>query len=602
MKARKVTYCFVNTIEGWKYIKQKYIKDKIIIYSSSPEILFNNSIKEKKIPIDEINNNILKPLSNDLGILSSLIFSKFKKLGFSYNFSIQYIIFVLKFTNMLRFATTLNNNFFKNRVVIIKNNFDDSILNSLTNMPIERLLKNNKKLVVKKINIANKKFKQIFESPNFIPRLFMNGIKNFEFLLWRVFWNYFPYSINKEVVLLGLDGQYLRETAAYLSRYGYRFKVLPKHKIEKKKKNINKKLLRKIDYINEEIKRMFKKYLNKEVYSITYKVFQKDLFSFLSKYETNVNYWKEYFRKNFKKSNEIKCFLSTHLTDGAFIGLGEYLIDKKIPIINFQHGHSREIRHQPEFDKWGTIFEPIADKTFVYNQRSKEISDNLNIFARGEYICTGVPSVYKKSKILFNNPEYKILFLSGTSFLGIKKTQIPTVFWSDKKRFTLELNLINKVFKKIPHKTLYKIYPLPGNLSESVIKKEISNSNNISFVKRNFDAHYFFYSKRIIVTYGTSSQLGWSIFSNLPVVFINTPDRPLKEYFKKRIKKSLFLFDYQDKNLYKKLNSFLSKSIDEIYNKWKEKKDERELLIKDLSLNNQNDAGKSAAKYILKMC
>ena len=114
MKARKVTYCFVNTIEGWKYIKQKYIKDKIIIYSSSPEILFNNSIKEKKIPIDEINNNILKPLSNDLGILSSLIFSKFKKLGFSYNFSIQYIIFVLKFTNMLRFATTLNNYFFKN--------------------------------------------------------------------------------------------------------------------------------------------------------------------------------------------------------------------------------------------------------------------------------------------------------------------------------------------------------------------------------------------------------------------------------------------------------------------------------------------------------
>ena len=45
--------------------------------------------------------------------------------------------------------------------------------------------------------------------------------------------------------------------------------------------------------------------------------------------------------------------------------------------------------------------------------------------------------------------------------------------WSDKKRFVLELNLINKVFKKIPHNLLYKIYPLPGNLTESVIRKEI---------------------------------------------------------------------------------------------------------------------------------
>ena len=57
--------------------------------------------------------------------------------------------------------------------------------------------------------------------------------------------------------------------------------------------------------------------------------------------------------------------------------------------------------------------------------------------------------------------------------------------------------------------------------------------------------------KRIIITYGASSQLGWSLFSKLPLIFINTPDKPIDKSFKTKFKKSIFLFDYDNKNFFK---------------------------------------------------
>lgn len=593
-------YCFIDTIEAWKHLNKKYKDYRKIIYSSSPEVLFNNNINVEKIALDEINISIIKPLSNDLGELSLKVFKKIKNLGLSHNFAIQYINFIFSFSNLLRFSTILDKNFFKNKILIVKSNFDNFDITETINLRIEKILKKNKKLKIEQINISDRKFQQIFTSPNLISRLFMNGAKNFEFLFWRNIWKFFPQKLTRGTIILGLDGPFLRETSVYLSRHGYKFKIIPKFKINKTVE-IDKKILKNIDFINKDVKKVFKKYLKNNVFSITYNVFLDELFLFLKKYQFNIKYWNNYFEKNFKK-NKPKCLLSTHLADRSFIGITDYLEKNNIPIFNFQHGHSREIRYQPEFEKWGTIFEPLANITFVYNDKSKNKSLSVNKLARGRYVTSGVPSIYKKNTILFHKPKHKIIFLSSSFFIGIVRSQIPTAMWSDKKRFELELNLINKVFKKIPHNLLYKIYPLQGNLTESVIRKEISSCENISLVKKNFDLNYFLYSKRIIVTYGASSHLGWSIFSKLPLVFIDTPDRPLEKSFKCKIKKSIFLFNYGEKNFFENLNNFLSQPLSNIYALWEKKKKYRDSLFKYLSSDNKDYAGKVAAKYILDMC
>ena len=600
---KKKLYCFLDTIEAWNYVKKNYKNYKIVICTSSPEILFKKNLKEEVIILDEKNISVIKPLSRDLAKLTIKIFKKIRKLKLSHNFAIQYVSFILKFTNFLRFSTILDKVFFNNDVLIVKSNFKDSNITNTINFPIEKLLKKNKRLKIKKINILGSKFEKNFKSPNLLLRLYMNGLHNLEFLFWRKIWTIFPFLSNKKLVLLGLDGPFLRETAVYLSRYGYKFKTIPKFSIPRFKRNktesINENIIKNIEFINIDVKKVFKKYLKPENYTITYDVFLNELFYFLKQYEFNVKYWKTYFAKKLNKY-KVKCLLSTHLADSAFLGLAEYLEKNNIPIFNFQHGHRREIS-LPEFNNWGTILEPLADKAFVYNAKSKEVSENANKLAKGKYINIGVPSVYKKNNILFNKPRFKILFLSGSFFVGIRRAQLLTGIWSDRQRLQIEINLINKVFKKIPYELLYKTYPLYGNLSESVVKKEISICNNISLVKNNYDAHYFFYSKRIIITYGASSQLGWSLFSKLPLIFINTPDKPIDKSFKTKFKKSIFLFDYDNKNFFKDLNFFLSQPLETIYEKWKEKEKNRNLLMKDLSSENNNLSGKIAAKHILNM-
>ena len=123
---------------------------------------------------------------------------------------------------------------------------------------------------------------------------------------------------------------------------------------------------------------------------------------------------------------------------------------------------------------------------------------------------------------------------------------------------------------------------------------------NIKFIKKNCDANYFFYSKRIIIIYSVSSSLGWALLSNLPVILINTSEKPIKRELEKEFKKSIFFFNDKDKNFYSELYSFLSQPLNKIYSLWEKKNIYRSKLIKELSSDNVYNAGKLAADQIEK--
>ena len=105
---KKKLYCFLDTIEAWNYVKKNYKNYKIVICTSSPEILFKKNLKEEVIILDEKNISVIKPLSRDLAKLTIKIFKKIRKLKLSHNLAIQYVSFILKFTNFLRFSTILD--------------------------------------------------------------------------------------------------------------------------------------------------------------------------------------------------------------------------------------------------------------------------------------------------------------------------------------------------------------------------------------------------------------------------------------------------------------------------------------------------------------
>ena len=597
MMKKKNLFCFIDTIESWNYLKKEYKNLNKIICTASPELLLDKSIKEKKITLDEKNISIIKPLSSDLGDLSEKVVKKIKSKGLSHNFAVQYASFILGFSNILRFSTVIDDSYLTKKVIVIKNELKNSIIKRTLDLPIEKILKENKNLEVKKVKISEKKFQSNLKSPNLILRLIFNGLKNFEFLIWREIWKICPLNLTKGLIILGLDGPFLRETAVYLSRQGYKFKVLPKRNIVKFAE-LDHNLLKKINVVEKDVKKIFKKYLTKKIEKIVFKVFKSELKLFIQMYNYNYSFWDNYFLENFNYS-KIKCFLSTHLIDNAFVALSEILIKKKIPIFNFQHGHAREVRKQPEFDKWQTCYEPIADQTFVYNKNSEIRTTLINKVSRGNHTSVGVPSVYKKNKILFKNPKYKIIFFSNSNYTGLRRSQIPFNLWSDTKRINLEINIIDKVLKNLPHNILFKLYPTPANLSENLIKKKISNFKNISIVKKNIDASYFYYSKRVVFTYSANSTLGWALLSKLPLVYINVDFMPLRSDIEKKMINSVFYFNYNDKKVFENLTKFLSQPIDKIFQLWDEKRNYRDELIKEFSDNELESAGKLASEHIL---
>ena len=598
MNKKKKLFCFIDTIESWDYLKKKYKDFNKIICTASPELLLDNNIKEKKIIIDGKKISIIKPLANDLGDVCEKIVKKIKSKGVSHNFAIQYTQFIFGFSALLRFSTMINDSYLTTKkIIIVKSKSKNPIFKNALNLPIEKILKQNKDLEIKTINIPEKKFQSFLKSPNFISRLILNGAKNFEFLIWRKIWQFWPGNLTKGIVLLGIDGSFLRETAVYMSRLGYKFKTLPKRNI-KKFSNTDHNLLRKINFAEKDLNKIFKKYITQKLAKNIFKIFKNETKLFIERYNYNYKFWKNYLSENLDYS-EIKCFLSTHLSHYAFLALSDILIKKKIPIFNFQHGHAREFRFSPEHDKWSPNFEPIADETFVYNQNSKKRSMLVNKVARGKFTSVGVPSFYKKNKILFNSPKYQIIFLQHATYTGIRKSHIPFTIWSDNKKINFEFDMIDKVFKKLPYNILYKLYPSPANLSENIIKKKISNYQNISLVEKNIDANYFFYSKRIIITYNACSTFGWALLSKLPLVFINLDLMPLKNEFKKNMSKSIFYFDYKDKKIFENLNNFLSQPLDKIFTLWNKKKKYRDRLLREFADDKTHSAGKLASQHIL---
>ena len=85
-------------------------------------------------------------------------------------------------------------------------------------------------------------------------------------------------------------------------------------------------LLKKINVVEKDVKKIFKKYLTKKIEKIVFKVFKSELKLFIQMYNYNYSFWDNYFLENFNYS-KIKCFLSTHLIDNAFVALSEILIN-----------------------------------------------------------------------------------------------------------------------------------------------------------------------------------------------------------------------------------------------------------------------------------
>ena len=149
---------------------------------------------------------------------------------------------------------------------------------------------------------------------------------------------------------------------------------------------------------------------------------------------------------------------------------------------------------------------------------------------------------------------------------------------------------------KINKKVFYKPYPEFNKryYDKNPCLLELRNKKNIKVIKNNYDARYLINNSRVLVCGTATSTVAWTIMSDIPTVFINYKHiAPLKKNAYDSFIKGLFLFDYNNKNFFADITSFLNKDFDEIKEIWQSKEAQRKRLREDyISSSQQYDLNK----------
>ena len=87
-----------------------------------------------------------------------------------------------------------------------------------------------------------------------------------------------------------------------------------------------------------------------------------------------------------------------------------------------------------------------------------------------------------------------------------------------------------------------------------------------------------------------SSTFSWCIGAKVPIVFINIPSIRLRhEWLCEGFVKSFFYFDTSNQNWTKQLKLLLNTPKEDIYKKWEEKKEYREIFINKYLYSNREN-------------
>jgi hypothetical protein len=311
-----------------------------------------------------------------------------------------------------------------------------------------------------------------------------------------------------------------------------------------------------------------------------------------------VKAWKQTFTGN----NKTKQAVLMNASGGIKGQTLSYVCNKiGVPVIGAQHGVTVEISQMHGEVSIG--FENSVPKaTLYYNSKCAEV-ESRSYFSNSKSYVVGSSSrhVRMKSDKVLDEVPIPIVYISTNLYRG-NLGQLIT-WHTDYDRAKKERDFVTKVLRNLPHKILYKTYPEDNRryADKDPILNDVEDSNNITLFDKKVDVRYLLSNYKIIITSGATSTLSWPVMSEKPVVFINRKEKsPLTSEAHAYLSKGLFVFDDDEKDFHGNLIKFLSQPISYIEAQWEEKRVFRKDMIKNYFSEYKGDAGKRAAKIILK--
>jgi hypothetical protein len=307
-------------------------------------------------------------------------------------------------------------------------------------------------------------------------------------------------------------------------------------------------------------------------------------------------FWNNYFNN---KNNNVKACLIGTPRSAIELSCIEVAKSNSIMTASFQHGITKEI--SDDILNIDTAYESnLVDKFFVFNNEAAKNSKKSRFNFSQEHVV-GLPEDMKNNLIKqkYKSSMQPILYATTTLYCGNRG--IPGRSGSnDIYKACFEINLIEKVFSKVPHKIHYKPYfskRFPGpNIELELAKRK----NNIYINENEIDLRYIVGHSRIIVTSRATSTIGWCMLSGKPIIYIENEDNRLTKFARKAFEENLFYFDVRDYDWEKSLLKLLSLPLDQIELKWKKKEDTRKTFVENFFGSYENNAEKKCANILFK--
>jgi hypothetical protein len=477
------------------------------------------------------------------------------------------------------------------RAVILVDTGDDAT-NALFNAPWDRLLNSNPNLKVLTVPAAWRPEAEI--GTTFLERLKISPYARAYRLLQKL-GSLAPFAFRRGRVLIGTENELVRDTAVHLAMRGFELKALPVptwHQIEISEAEANQ--IRRVS--TDVLEPFLERWLPSQLVSDLHDIFIEQLLSDIAQQRALLPEWQAILDRESKKGPAIVLTNYPKFVNGP--ALLQSCRDNGVKMIAFQHGVSREIcKHHEIGAAW--YESACADLVVCFNEMSAQKTKE-QIFCSGEAVAAGMASEFNRFGT-FRKRDPKappVFYVSTNLFAGTR--QMPLGTRTDIERADLEIELIDKVLDRLPHRVLFKSYPEPRYFDPNPVLEEADSRLNIELFDRKLNLRYLLPDARVLVTSGATSTASFCLLSSKPLVFIDDPRHAtLTDSARKAFEAGVFVFDASEANFYDRLRTFLSQPLDEIEARWHTKAEGRVALIRDYFTATPRQAGRVAANRIL---
>ncbi len=460
--------------------------------------------------------------------------------------------------------------------------------------PLPELLAENSHWMIKEIPVQVSG--EAYPKPGLLLRLRIAGWQVFGYQFFRTLWARLPFGGPVGTAYILRDVDLLRETALNLAFCGFALRELSlPGSVESPELAV--------DTQAEEIAtNAFDKHIAPRIDGpaavAARKVGILALRTDLAAWGSARTYWRRIFPEQSKRKPVV--VLSNALMQSQVDALGQVCAERGYPFAMFQHGVTAEIS-----DCVGS-YKAIAENTiasvyYVFNPAAQQLH-SANYMADGEVVNVGLPQQYrsmaKARQAGVVKTEPPIWYISTALYTGNVGLLHRGV--TDDHIARIEIEVIENILAKLPHRVLFKSYPGLKYSDPDPILKAARKQSNITVEDRAIDLRYLMSRAQVLVTSNATSTLGWCLVSQHPLIYIEQPGiTPLSPRVREALESSVLFVDAGQPDYLAQAREILSLPLAEIEALWQARKNTRKQAIEDYFDGGNGNAGRTAAMDLI---